>query len=115
MMDGNEPHTTHKVPVPAGEAGLMAIGFKKFIVGGDEATESVIEYLADPHARGDYYSEGGQAILRWLATERLQRLFALGGPIVLGRTAMRMLLEGRHPVTGEAIRRAGPNGTMVGA
>ena len=67
----------------------MAIGFKKFIVGGLEATDSVIDYLADPQARGDYYTEGGQAILRWLATPRLQRLFALGGPIVLGRTGMR--------------------------
>jgi conjugative relaxase-like TrwC/TraI family protein len=93
----------------------MAIGFKKFIVGGEETTDSVIDYLADPHARGDYYTEGGQAILRWLATDRLQRLFALGGPIVLGRTRMRMLLEGKHPVTGEQIRRLGPNGTMVGA
>src|SRR5215472_10108325 len=93
----------------------MAIGFKKFIVGGDEATDAVIDYLADPQARGDYYTEGGQAVLRWLATPRLQRLFALGGPIVLGRTAMRMLLEGRHPVTGQPIRRWGPNGTVVGA
>jgi conjugative relaxase-like TrwC/TraI family protein len=93
----------------------MAIGFKKFIVGGDEATDSVIDYLADPQARGDYYTEGGQAVLRWLATPRLQRLFALGGPIVLGKTAMRMLLEGRHPVTGRPIRRWGPNGTVVGA
>src|SRR5437660_2867008 len=93
----------------------MAIGFKKFIVGGDEATDSVIDYLADPQARGDYYTEGGQAVLRWLATPRLQRMFALGGPIVLGRTAMRMLLEGRHPVTGQPIRRWGPNGTVVGA
>ncbi len=93
----------------------MAIGFKKFIVGGHEATDSVIDYLADPQARGDYYTEGGQAILRWLATPRLQRLFALGGPIVLGRTGIRMLLEGRHPVTGEQIRRWGPNGTVVGA
>ncbi len=93
----------------------MAIGFKKFIVGGDETTDSVIDYLADPQARGDYYTEGGQAVLRWLATPRLQRMFALGGPIVLGRTGMRMLLEGRHPVTGELIRRWGPNGTVVGA
>ena len=54
-------------------------------------------------------------MLRWLATPRLQRMFALGGPIVLGRTAMRMLLEGRHPVTGQPIRRWGPNGTVVGA
>ena len=37
----------------------MAIGFKKFIVGGHEATDSVIDYLADPQARGDYYTEGG--------------------------------------------------------
>ena len=115
MMHWNEPHTTHNVPVPDGASGPMAIGFKKFIVGRDETTESVIEYLVDPHARGDYYSEGGQAVLRWLATDRLQRLFALGGPVVQGRTAMRMLLEGRHPVTGEPIRRVGPNGTMVGA
>jgi conjugative relaxase-like TrwC/TraI family protein len=93
----------------------MAIGFKKFIVGGGENTESVIDYLADPQARGDYYSEGGQAVLRWLATPRLQRLFGLGGPVVLGRTRMRMLLEGRHPVSGEPIRRWGPNGTVVGA
>jgi conjugative relaxase-like TrwC/TraI family protein len=93
----------------------MAIGFKKFIVGGAENTESVIDYLADPQARGDYYSEGGQAVLRWLATPRLQRLFGLGGPLVLGRTRMRMLLEGRHPVSGEPIRRWGPNGTVVGA
>jgi TrwC relaxase len=93
----------------------MAIGFKKFIIDAGETTDSVIDYLADPQARGDYYTEGDQAILRWLATARLQRLFALGGPIVLGRTPMRMLLEGRHPVTGEVIRRWGPNGTAVGA
>ncbi len=77
--------------------------------------DSVIDYLADPQAGGDYYTEGGQAVLRWLATLRLQQLFALGGPIVLGRTGMRMLLEGGHPVTGELIRRWGPNGTVVGA
>jgi conjugative relaxase-like TrwC/TraI family protein len=93
----------------------MAIGFKKFIVGSEQTADSVIDYLADPHARGDYYTEGGQAVMVWLATPRLQRLFGLGGPIVLGRTGMRMLLEGRHPVTGEPIRRWGPNGTMVGA
>src|SRR3981081_2387037 len=93
----------------------MAIGFKKFIVGGDATTDAVIEYLADPQARGGYYHEGGRAVLRWLATPRLQRLFALGGPIVLGRTGIRMLLEGRHPVTGESIRQCGPNGTIGGA
>src|SRR5215471_18257061 len=88
---------------------VVAIGFKKFIVGGDEATDSVIDYLADPQARGDYYTEGGQAVLRWLSTPRLQRVLGLGGPLVEGRTRMRMLLEGRHPVTGELIRRWGPN------
>lgn len=89
----------------------MAAGFKKLVIGGEFTAEQAVRYLADPQARGDYYTEGG-TFMRWLATPRSATFFGLGDEV--SKAMLGMLLSGLHPVSGKLIRRYGPNGTMVG-
>ncbi len=84
----------------------------KIKIGDGQTAEAAVAYLADAQANGDYYSEGGSAVMLWLATDRAQRHFALGDRV--SRVTMTSLLNGRHPLTGELIRKAGGDGTMVG-
>ena len=91
----------------------MAVSVKKIKVGpGALSGKDVVNYLADPQSAGDYYSEDGAAPMNWLATPHATTLFALGEKV--SRSKLRDLIEGVHPVTGQVIRRAGPDGTMVG-
>jgi conjugative relaxase-like TrwC/TraI family protein len=91
---------------------LMAAGVKKLTIGGEHTAEQAVGYLADPQARGDYYSEGGAALMFWLATPRSRTYFGLGEWV--SRAKLTALLNGLHPVDGQLIRRPGPDGTMVG-
>jgi hypothetical protein len=92
------------------------VSVKKLTMGGEQTAEQVVGYLADPQATGDYYSEAGRAFMRWLATPRSRTFFALGQPgTEVSRWKLTPLIEGRDPLTGELIRRYGPDGTMVGA
>ena len=91
---------------------LMAAGVKKLTIGGEHTAEQAVHYLTDPQARGDYCSEGGAALMFWLATPRSQTYFGLGEWV--SRAKLTALLNGQHPVDGQLIRRPGPDGTMVG-
>jgi len=91
---------------------LMAAGLKKLTIGGEYTAEQAVSYLADPQARGDYYSEGGAALMFWLATPRSRTYFGLSETV--RRAALTALLNGQHPVDSQLIRRPGPDGTMVG-
>src|SRR3981081_4207533 len=69
--------------------------------------------MLDRQAAGDYYSEEGQAFMRWWPNDRVSTRFALGGRF--SRSALRHLLEGRDPVTGAEIRKTGGDTTKVAA
>jgi len=56
-----------------------------------------VRYLADPQARGDYYTEGG-SFMRWLATPRSATFLGLGDRV--SRATLGLLLSGLHPVSG---------------
>ena len=87
----------------------MAYSFKKLHPG-----PGVVAYLADQQGAGDYYSEAGRAFMRWQATPRARALFGLGAPGQgVDRFKLELLLSGRDPITGELIRKAGADGTMV--
>jgi conjugative relaxase-like TrwC/TraI family protein len=87
----------------------------KIKIGEGQSAEAAVAYLADAQANGDYYTEGGSAIMLWLATDRARTYFGLGpGGGDVSRAKMAALLNGRHPTTGEKIRKEGQDGTMVG-
>ena len=87
----------------------MAVSLKKLKIGKGKLTAAeVVGYLADPQDVGDYYTEDRKAFMRWIATERVRTLFALGDDVQQGTLAD--LIEGIDPVTGELIRRYGPDG-----
>ena len=90
----------------------MAAGVKKLTIGGEHTAEQAVGYLADPQARGDYYSEGGAAVMFWLATPMSRTYFGLGETV--RRATLTALLNGQHPVDGQLIRRPGPDGAIVG-
>ena len=92
----------------------MATSLKKLKIGGQLTGADVVGYLSDPQDVGDYYTEEGTAPMNWLATERARTIFALH-PKRVSTTTLRQLIEGLDPVTGQLIRRYGPDGTMVGA
>jgi hypothetical protein len=46
----------------------MAIGSQKFIVGSEQTTDSVIDYLADPQAPRRLLHRGRLGVMLWLAT-----------------------------------------------
>ncbi len=92
----------------------MAVSVKKLKVGEDDlSAEQIVGYLLDRQDAGDYYSEEGQAFMRWFTTDRVRTHFALGDRFE--RVSLRYFLEGRNPVTGEAIRRVGADRTKVAA
>ncbi len=92
----------------------MAVSVKKLKVGEDDLTaEQIVGYLLDRQDAGDYYSEEGQAFMRWFTTERVKAHFALGDRF--DRVSLRYLIDGRDPVTGESIRRVGADRTKVAA
>jgi conjugative relaxase-like TrwC/TraI family protein len=99
------------IPAEPARMGAMAAGWKKLKVGEGHSAEAAVSYLADPQARGDYYTEGG-AFMRWLATPRARTHLALGDSV--SRVTLAALLSGRHPVDGQLIKRYGPDGTLVG-
>jgi hypothetical protein len=82
---------------------------KKLIMDESLTAEAVVSYMADAQPTGDYYTEGGSAVMMWLATERARTYFALGPQVGarVSRHAMASLLRGQHPVTGAVIRKAG--------
>jgi hypothetical protein len=58
----------------------VTVSVKKLKVGPDELTaDQIVGYLLDRQDAGDYYSEEGQAFMRWFTTERVKAYFALGG------------------------------------
>lgn len=87
----------------------MATSVKKLIISDELTAEQVVGYLRDAQAAGDYYSEEGQAFMRWVATDRVRALFALPQPGQgeVSGTVLAMLMKGVDPITGEVIRRAG--------
>ncbi|TMC01259.1 MAG: hypothetical protein E6J41_33350, partial [Chloroflexi bacterium] len=92
---------------------------KKLIIDDSLTAEAVVSYMMDAQPTGDYYTEGGSAVVMWLATERARTYFALGPEVGarVSRHAMASLLRGRHPVTGSKIRKAGQDegkAVMVG-
>jgi hypothetical protein len=92
----------------------MAASFKKLKIDEQHLTGAqVVAYLADPQSAGDYYSESGTAPMNWLATPLANTLFALGENV--SRTKLRLLIEGRDPVSGRGIRHRGGDRSMVGA
>jgi conjugative relaxase-like TrwC/TraI family protein len=92
----------------------VTVSVKKLKVGGDElSAEQIVGYLLDRQDAGDYYSEEGQAFMRWFTNDRVKTRFALRG--TFDRVALRYLIEGRNPVTGEEIRKVGGDQTRVAA
>lgn len=90
------------------------MSLKKLKVGGGKMSAAdVVGYLIDPQDVGDYYTEDSQAVMTWLATDRVRTLFALGDEVQRGK--LEKLIDGIDPVTGESIRRRGADGTIVGA
>ena len=85
----------------------MAAGVKKLTIGAEHAAEQAVGYLADPQARGDYCSEGGSALMFWLATPRSRTYFGLGEWV--SRAKLTALLNGQHPV--DAACRTGAPGS----
>ncbi len=93
---------------------VVAVSIKKLKVGEDDlSAEQIVGYLLDRQVAGDYYSEEGQAFMRWFTSERVRAYFALGDRF--DRVALRYLIEGRNPVTGDTIRRVGADRTKVAA
>src|SRR5215467_9432765 len=92
----------------------MAVSYKKLKIDEEHLTGAqVVAYLADPQSAGDYYTEDGSAPMNWLTTPRVSERFALGEDV--SRTKLRLLIEGRDPVTGRSIRNRGGDRTKVGA
>jgi conjugative relaxase-like TrwC/TraI family protein len=90
------------------------VSVKKLKAGEDGlSAQQIVGYLLDRQDAGDYYSEDGEAFMRWFTTDRVKSRFALRGSF--DRVALRYLLEGRDPVTGESIRNVGANNTKVAA
>src|SRR5262249_47163505 len=89
---------------------------KKLIIDESLTSEAVVSYMMDAQPTGDYYTEGGSAVVMWLATEHARTYFALGPEVGarVSRHAMASLLRGHHPVSGRKIRKPGSDGTMVG-
>src|SRR5215472_11643476 len=92
--------------------GAVTVSVKKLKVGPDELTaDQIVGYLLDRQDAGDYYSEEGQAFMRWFTSERVKTRFAMHGKF--DRVALRYLVEGRDPITGENIRKAGSDRSKV--
>ena len=70
-------------------------------------------------SRGDYYTHDGQggkaAPTQWHGPEKLLRSFGIDPEKAVELKHLRPLMQGFDPVTGEAIRPAGSNGTRVAA
>jgi conjugative relaxase-like TrwC/TraI family protein len=93
----------------------VAFSHHKISIGGEGQTAgAALSYLADPQAKSaDYYSEAKRAPMAWAASERARAHLGLGDRVQLSK--VEALLNGRHPITGELLRRFGPTQTMIGA
>ncbi|MHB1808730.1 MAG: MobF family relaxase [Solirubrobacteraceae bacterium] len=83
------------------------------IAGGD--AEGFADYLTSVSSRGDYYldreREGGEG--RWHGSPAALRELGLDPERAVGRGELLSLMRGVSPRTGEPIRKAGGNGTLV--
>src|SRR5438105_6396076 len=67
----------------------------------------IVAYVMDVQAGGDYYSEGGQAVMMWHTTEWAAIQLGIARPgqrpsqQPVRRERLAALLDGRHPRTGE--------------
>ncbi len=101
---------------------VMSVWWKKLKVGPRQLTpEEIVAYIAEPQPSGDYYSEAGQALMMWHVTERAAVVLGIAqsgerpSQQEVGRKTLSLLISGVNPRTGERIRKAGPDGTSVGA
>jgi conjugative relaxase-like TrwC/TraI family protein len=76
-------------------------------------------YLVAEASRGDYYTHDGQggkaAPTQWHGPQKLLRSFGIDPEKAVELRHLRPLMQGFDPVTGEAIRPVGSNGTRVAA
>jgi conjugative relaxase-like TrwC/TraI family protein len=83
------------------------------IAGGD--AEGFADYLTSVSSRGDYYldreREGGEG--RWHGSPAALGELGLSSERPVGRGQLLSLMRGVSPRTGQAIRKAGGNGTLV--
>jgi len=89
--------TTHKIP-------------------GDSATRYA-KYLTSNATRGDYYTRDGEDVQpvpsRWHGSPALMNSLGLNAEEPVARNDLRAVMQGLSPLTGEALRPAGSNGTRV--
>src|SRR5262252_5480983 len=100
----------------------MSVSWKKLKVGPSQLTPAeIVAYITEPQPSGDYYSEAGQALMMWHVTERAAAVLGIAradepsSQQEVRRKALGQLISGVNPRTGEQIRKAGPDGTSVGA
>jgi conjugative relaxase-like TrwC/TraI family protein len=80
-----------------------------------DAASGFAAYLTQSRGRGDYYV-GGEAdgeMGRWQGSPQALGALGLAPGGVVGRDALVALMDGRHPVTGAAIRPVGGDGSRV--
>ena len=92
----------------------MAFSHHKIVISDAQPAAAAVAYLADPQAQSSaYYSEVNRAPMRWAASKRAREQLGLGDRVALWK--VERLLRGQHPISGELLRRWGPNQTMIGA
>ncbi|MBJ7597752.1 MobF family relaxase [Candidatus Nephthysia bennettiae] len=84
----------------------MAFGHKPIHIGADQPAALITAYLANPQSTtSSYYAENNKAFMRWVANEHVRAQLGLADQVNLRQ--VEALLAGRHPVTGQQIRRPG--------
>ena len=82
-----------------------------------DAYRQYLEGRTAPDDRGDYYLKDGNVVEapgRWVIGPLGAAALGLDGPeLALTSEAFKAVMDGRHPVTGEPLRRAGADATRV--
>jgi conjugative relaxase-like TrwC/TraI family protein len=90
----------------------MAFSHHKLVIGEGQSAGQAVNYLADTAQLGDYYSESQRAPMVWGASARARVALGLNARVELSK--VEALLNGRHPISGELLRKFGPSRTMIG-
>lgn len=85
----------------------MTVSYGK-LTGGGQNTGNIVSYMCAPGNRADsYYSEDSELLMALIGNQRVRTELGFESPWFSDAKAFRSLLDGKHPVTGETIRKAG--------
>jgi conjugative relaxase-like TrwC/TraI family protein len=86
----------------------MTVSYAKLETGPSRTASSITEYMVDVGGRADtYYSQGQELKIALIGTERVRRELGFENHWFEDSKALGSLLEGKHPVSGERIRKPG--------